>query len=124
MCGAILGGVIGDSFAYIKYLKKVPRSMRGGARRSDESPPPALVPTVIDTGATHDHIPEGFVPPPAPRRIRGVEIAPGSRMPEQIVITKTGLEDTHIFHREGCHVTRAGVANNSNVTFRKCDICF
>ena len=123
MCGTLLGGVIGYLIAYIKYQNK---SLRAGRGAASSVVPPAveedLEPVHIDTGATHHHVPTTVMPPP--RRGRSAETAPRNWMPGQIVITKTGLEETHIFHREGCHVTRAGAANRSNVTFRKCDICF
>ena len=81
-----------------------------------------LDPVHLDTGATLHLVPETVVLPS--RRGRSAGTAPRDRMPGQIVITKTGLEETHIFHREGCHVTRAGAVHRSNVVFRKCDICF
>ncbi len=114
----------GYLIAYIKYLKKTPRTVRGAVRPEPPLEEEEFAPFVSDTGATHDHVSTTVIPPTATRRSRGTEIAPGSRMPGRIVTTKTGLEDTHIYHSEGWHVTRAGLANNTSVTFRKCDICF
>ena len=110
-CVELLGGVIGYLLAYIKFLKKTYNAERDVAR-------PAAAPS------SDDDIPVSTTSTAALRRVRGADTAPGDRMPGQVVITKKGSEYSHIFHREGCHVTRAGAANKTNVNFRKCDICF
>ena len=110
-CGALLGGVIGYLLAYIKFLKKTYNAERDAAR-------PAAAPS------SDDDIPVSTTSTAALRRVRGADSALGDRMPEIVVVTKKGSEQSHIFHREGCHVTRPGVANKTSINFRKCDICF
>ena len=124
-CGAVLGGVIGYLMAYIKYKKTKKGAKHTVAQQTMSLPAGGEGSRILDTGAAEDIAPEELArPPPLLRGAQATETALRNRMPRKIVITKTGLEESHIYHREGCHVTRPGIASGTNITFRKCNLCF
>ena len=117
-CGAVLGGVIGYLIGYIKYHRKTSSDKKKTVAQQ-------TMPPMMDIGANHDLLLEEVKrPTPLLRGAKSKEISLRSRIPDKIVITKTGLEESHIYHRKGCHVTRTGFASGTNIIFRKCDICF
>jgi hypothetical protein len=117
-CGALLGGLIGYLIAFIKYHKTMtPNSMRSVEQQT-------AVPT-LQVDVDRDELYE-----PArrsstkTRRSSKTSASMRSRFPDMISITKRGLGDSHVYHREDCHVLRSGNFSDTNTLFRKCAICF
>ena len=117
-CGAVLGGLIGYLIAYIKYHKM----MKDDTKKSVAQQ--TAVPTLqvdVDREELYEQARRSST---KERRRSRTSDAMRSRFPDLISITKNGLEESHVYHREECHVLRSGKYSETNVLFRKCDICF
>ena len=116
MVGALCGGLIGYLIGYIKYHKKTSGDKRKTVAQQTMTP-------TLDVGVDHDQLlEEAKRPTPRLRGAKSKEISMRSQIPDKIVVTRTGLEESHIYHREDCHVTRSGTFSGTNIIFRKCDL--
>ena len=117
-CGAVLGGLIGYLIAYIKYHKLTSRDKKKTVAQQ------TVIPTLQVDDDYEELLDRTKRPSTKSRRNSTTATSSRSRFPDLITITKKGLEGSHIYHREECHVLRSGIYSGTNVLFRKCDICF
>ena len=117
-CGAVLGGLVGYLIAYIKYHKLASRDKKKNVAQQ------TVIPTLEVDADYEELLDKAKRPTTKLRRTSTKGTSSRSRFPDTIVITKTGLEESHIYHHEECHVTRSGTFSGTNVIFRKCDLCF